>query len=85
MTFNMNEKIKNLSKFDYCLNMRMQKMTALDLIAAGAVYHSTCHIELERKAQQSSHIKTNDSSSSFIALCQELIIAADKGQVRSKL
>ena len=84
MTYDMDDRIRQLAKYDYELNMRIGEMDSKDVIAAEAMYHRSCILKLQQTARKAdSGIQPDIASSSFIALCQELRFAATRGKYYS--
>ena len=82
LTFNMNFTINDLASLDYKLHLRIAGVG--DLIAAEAIYHSSCLIEQQRLANKArENVQASDSTSnlSFLELCHELHISAVIGHV----
>ena len=81
LTFNMNSTINDFASLDYKLHLRIAGVG--DLIAAEARYHSSCLIEQQRLANKArENVQASDTSNlSFLELCHELHISADKGHV----
>ena len=47
VTYNMDDRIRQLAKYDYELNMRIGEIDAKDLIAAEAMYHRGCILKVQ--------------------------------------
>ena len=77
----MNSTINDFASLDYKLHLRIAGVG--DLIAAEARYHSSCLIEQQRLANKArENVQASDTSNlSFLELCHELHISADKGHV----
>ncbi|CAG9818890.1 unnamed protein product [Phaedon cochleariae] len=77
MSTNMHMKLTELSKFDYQLNIKVNAVG--DLIAADAMYHSTCRVRLGRvKDAMDAATKNEDRRNMlpFWQLCKEFRVAA---------
>ncbi|CAG9823189.1 unnamed protein product [Phaedon cochleariae] len=77
MSTNMHMKLTELSKYDYKLNIKVNAVG--DLIAADAMYHSTCLVRLGRvKDAMDAATKNEDRRNMlpFWQLCKELRVAA---------
>lgn len=78
MTVNMSEKILALKDCDIKLHTRLSGET--DLIAKGAVYHSTCFLKATSAAKKFKG-NTNESNLALIELCKEVRISGTLGKV----